>query len=85
MPELPDILVYIEALERRVLGQTVTGFRIASPAMMRTYDPPYESVVGERVDSIQRVGKRIVFGFNDHEGGRPPSDPPPEAATSPPL
>lgn len=78
MPELPDIVVYIEALERRVLGEVVTGFRIASPAVMRTFDPPYDSVVGERVDSIRRVGKRIVFGFGDHhEGGRPPSDAPP--------
>ena len=78
MPELPDIVVYIEALERRVLGERVTGFRIASPAVMRTYEPPYDSVVGEEVVSIQRVGKRIALGFGDNrEGGRPSSDPPP--------
>jgi formamidopyrimidine-DNA glycosylase len=65
VPELPDIVVYIEALERRVLGETVTGFRIASPAVLRTYDPPYDSVVGRRVEAIDRVGKRIVFGFGD--------------------
>jgi formamidopyrimidine-DNA glycosylase len=65
VPELPDIVVYIEALERRVLGETVTGFRIASPAVLRTYDPPYDSVVGRRVEAIERVGKRIVFGFGE--------------------
>jgi formamidopyrimidine-DNA glycosylase len=61
MPELPDIVVYIESLERRVLGDTVTGVRVTSPAVMRTYHPPYDAPVGEKVTSIQRVGKRIVF------------------------
>ncbi|MGH3649177.1 MAG: Fpg/Nei family DNA glycosylase [Acidimicrobiia bacterium] len=65
MPELPDIVVYMEALERRVLGEEVTGFRIASPAVMRTYDPPYDSVVGREVGSLRRVGKRIVIGFGE--------------------
>lgn len=65
MPELPDIVVYIEALERRVLGRGLNGLRIASPAVMRTYDPPYDSVVGRSVESLGRVGKRIVFGFTE--------------------
>jgi formamidopyrimidine-DNA glycosylase len=67
MPELPDIVVYIEALERRVLGERVTGFRVISPAVMRTYDPPYDAPVGGTVVSLQRVGKRIVFGIGDGE------------------
>jgi len=66
MPELPDIVVYLEALERRVLGQVVRGVRIASPSVLRTYDPPYDAPVGSAVESLQRVGKRIVFGV---EGG----------------
>jgi formamidopyrimidine-DNA glycosylase len=63
VPELPDIVVYLEALERRVLGEVVRGVRIASPSVLRTYDPPYDAPVGRSVESLQRVGKRIVFGL----------------------
>jgi formamidopyrimidine-DNA glycosylase len=65
VPELPDIVVYLEALEQRVLGEVVRGVRIASPSVLRTYDPPYDAPVGRKVESLQRVGKRIVFGFED--------------------
>jgi formamidopyrimidine-DNA glycosylase len=65
VPELPDIVVYLEALERRVLGEVVRGVRIASPAVLRTYDPPYDAPVGHKVETLQRVGKRIVFGFEE--------------------
>ncbi len=65
MPELPDIQVYIEALERRVLGAEVTGVRVTSPAVLRTYDPPYDAPVGRTVRSLHRVGKRIVFGLGN--------------------
>ncbi len=65
MPELPDIVVYIEALHPRVMGDKVTGVRISSPAVMRTYDPPYDAPVGRTVESLDRVGKRIVLGFSD--------------------
>jgi formamidopyrimidine-DNA glycosylase len=61
VPELPDIVVYIEALEKRVAGGKVTGIRISSPAVLRTYDPPYDTVVGEPVHRLHRVGKRIVL------------------------
>ncbi len=61
MPELPDIVVYIEALQRRILGETVTGVRVVSPAVMRTYDPPYDAPVGRAVTDLHRVGKRIVL------------------------
>lgn len=67
VPELPDIVVYLEALERRVLGRELTGIRVVSPAVMRTYDPPYDAPVGSVVASLNRVGKRIVFGFD--QGG----------------
>ncbi len=63
MPELPDITVYIEALERRVLGETLRGVRVASPAVLRTYDPPFDAAAGSAVKAIHRVGKRIVFEF----------------------
>jgi formamidopyrimidine-DNA glycosylase len=58
---LPDIVVYIEALEKRLLGEEVTGFRVASPAVLRTYDPMYTAVVGEKITGFDRIGKRIVF------------------------
>ncbi len=65
MPELPDIVVYIEALEKRLLGEEITGFRVASPAVLRTYDPMYTAVVGERVTGFDRIGKRIVFELSN--------------------
>lgn len=65
MPELPDVVVYIEALERRVLCREVTGVRVVSPAVMRTYDPAYDAPVGRKVVSLRRVGKRIVLGFGE--------------------
>ena len=65
MPELPDIVVYIEALERRLLGKTITGFRVASPSVLRTYDPLYSDVVGEQVIGFDRIGKRIVFALTN--------------------
>ncbi|MGD2103079.1 MAG: DNA-formamidopyrimidine glycosylase family protein [Acidimicrobiia bacterium] len=63
MPELPDIVVYIEALGRRVLDREVTGVRVAHPSVLRTYDPPYDAPVGRTVAALHRVGKRIVFEF----------------------
>ncbi len=61
MPELPDIVVYLEALERTVLHRHVRGFRVASPSVLRTYDPPYHSVVDREVVGLRRIGKRIVW------------------------
>ena len=63
MPELPDIVVYIEALERRVVGAEVTKVRIASPSVLRTFKPPYDAPTGRVVTRLQRVGKRIVFAL----------------------
>src|SRR5262249_32448985 len=65
MPELPDITVYIEALRARVAGEVLQRIQIASPFLLRTYDPPIEAVEGQMVRGFERLGKRIVFRFDD--------------------
>ncbi|HST78059.1 MAG TPA: DNA-formamidopyrimidine glycosylase family protein, partial [Verrucomicrobiae bacterium] len=64
MPELPDITVYIEALEQRVLGHVLERIQIAGPSLLRTADPPISSAEGRKVSEVRRVGKRIVFGLD---------------------
>ena len=64
MPELPDVTVYIEALERRVLGTTLEGVRLASPFLLRSVDPPIAEAAGREVASVSRLGKRIVVGID---------------------
>jgi formamidopyrimidine-DNA glycosylase len=63
VPELPDITVYIEAIEKRILGQTLERVRIAQPFLLRTAVPPLANVEGREVVSLRRVGKRIAFGL----------------------
>jgi formamidopyrimidine-DNA glycosylase len=63
MPELPDIVVYIEALEARVLQQVLEGIRIASPFVLRSVDPPIAALNGRRVTALHRLGKQIVLEF----------------------
>jgi len=63
MPELPDITVYVEALESRLLKQTVNELIITSHFLMRTAVPDIQEIVGEPINSVQRLGKRIVLGF----------------------
>jgi formamidopyrimidine-DNA glycosylase len=63
LPELPDVVVYIEALEKRILGQKLESLRIASPFLLRTVEPPLESVPGKTVTCLRRLGKRICIGF----------------------
>jgi len=65
VPELPDITVYIDALDRRVLGQTLSRIRIASPFLLRTAVPPISKCEGRKVITLRRIGKRIAFGFDD--------------------
>ena len=65
MPELPDVAVYIEALEKRILGQRLEAVRIASPFLLRTVDPPLESTTGKIVKCLRRLGKRICIGVED--------------------
>lgn len=63
MPELPDIVVYVEALEKRLTGQTLEKVRVKSPFLVRSVEPPVAAVQGRRVAGMQRLGKRIVFAF----------------------
>lgn len=65
MPELPDIAVYIEALEKRILGQTLERVRLASPFLLRTVDPPLRAAEGKKVRQLRRIGKRIAIGLDD--------------------
>ena len=64
MPELPDIVVYIEALDKRILGQTLDRVRIASPFLLRTADPPLRLAEGKTVRELRRVGKRIAIALD---------------------
>ncbi len=66
MPELPDIVVYIEALEKRILGETLEEVRIVSPFLLRTATPPVSSASGKKVLQIRRMGKRICIGLENN-------------------
>jgi formamidopyrimidine-DNA glycosylase len=61
MPELPDVVVYIEHLERRTRGQALEGARLGSPFVLRSADPPLQAAFGKKVLGLRRMGKRIVF------------------------
>ncbi|HUK12010.1 MAG TPA: DNA-formamidopyrimidine glycosylase family protein [Thermoanaerobaculaceae bacterium] len=61
MPELPDIVVYVEAIAARVVGLPLTRVRLASPFLLRTVDPPLAAAEGRTVRGVSRLGKRIVL------------------------
>lgn len=61
MPELPDITVYVEALDRRMTGRALEGVRVASPFLLRTARPPLKEAFGRRILGFRRLGKRIVM------------------------
>ena len=61
MPELPDIVVYLESIDRRIRGHSLLGIRIASPFLLRTVDPPIRELEGRRVAALRRLGKHIVI------------------------
>ncbi|MBV9725505.1 MAG: formamidopyrimidine-DNA glycosylase [Gammaproteobacteria bacterium] len=65
MPELPDLTVYLEALEQRLLGQTLERVQIVSPFLLRTAEPPVQSAEGHRVTGIRRIGKRLAIGLDE--------------------
>jgi len=65
MPELPDVIIYIEALERRLVGQTLDRIRIKSPFVLRSVTPPITSIEGRKVEGFSRLGKQIVFHFEN--------------------
>jgi formamidopyrimidine-DNA glycosylase len=64
VPELPDIALYLHALETRVVGQRLDRVRMASPFLLRTVDPPLTSLHGSVIRRLRRLGKRIVFEFD---------------------
>ncbi|HTT03082.1 MAG TPA: DNA-formamidopyrimidine glycosylase family protein [Steroidobacteraceae bacterium] len=66
MPELPDITVYVEALQRRLSGARLESARITHPFLLRSFEPPLSALNGRCVQSVRRLGKRIAIGF---EGG----------------
>lgn len=70
MPELPDVTIYIEALEKRILGRRLENLRIVSPFLLRSVDPPVSSAIGKRVIALRRVGKRICIGLGEETEAR---------------
>lgn len=65
MPELPDIVVYLEALEQRIVGHVLLRSAIGGPFLLRTAHPPIESIHGHTVTALRRLGKRIAIGFDN--------------------
>ena len=65
MPELPDIVVYLEALESRILGSELKRVQIGSPFLLRTAEPPVDLAVGHKVIALRRIGKRIAIGVDN--------------------
>jgi len=70
VPELPDITVYIEALDARIRGATLEQAEIRNPFLLRTVEPPVARCVGRRVTELRRLGKRIAIGFDNDNAGR---------------
>jgi formamidopyrimidine-DNA glycosylase len=65
MPELPDITIYLEALERDILDRKLERVRINNPFLVRSFDPPLDSAHGKKVLELRRLGKRIAIGLED--------------------
>jgi len=65
VPELPDVTVYVESLERRIAGVRLDGVRLASPFVLRSVDPPLDACRGRTVVGVERIGKRIAIGLDD--------------------
>jgi formamidopyrimidine-DNA glycosylase len=65
MPELPDIVIYVESLASRVLGRPIQAIRVASPFFVRSFQPPLTAAHGKKVLGLSRLGKRIVISLED--------------------
>ena len=65
MPELPDVTIYIEALEARLVGHTLEKITLKNPFLLRTAEPPLSACEGRAVRSLRRLGKRIAIGLDD--------------------
>jgi formamidopyrimidine-DNA glycosylase len=63
MPELPDIVLYLEALRPRIQGQRLERIRLANPFLLRSVEPPLKEAHGRTVNELRRLGKRIVIGL----------------------
>ena len=76
MPELPDLIVYIEALERFVVGHRLERVQLLSPFVLRSVDPPIDAVFGRTVRGVERIGKRLAFAFEPALESATHGDPP---------
>lgn len=65
MPELPDVIVYCDALQRAVVGATIQDVVCLGPSLLRTFEPPVEDAVDRQVVAIHRFGKRIALKLSD--------------------
>lgn len=65
MPELPDIEAYLAAMRPKIVGNELTGVRVSSISLLKTFDPPLEAASGRKVEGLRRLGKRIVFELGD--------------------
>ena len=65
MPELPDVVVYLEALTRHVVGRRLERLALLSPFVLRSVDPPIDAINGRTIAGVRRIGKRIVLDFGD--------------------
>ena len=63
MPELPEIVLYLHALEERIIERRLERLRIASISLLKTFDPPAATLEGKRIIGLRRLGKRIVIDF----------------------
>jgi formamidopyrimidine-DNA glycosylase len=65
LPELPDVVVYLEALNRETVGRRLARIHLLSPFVLRSVDPPITTLYGQTIRSVRRIGKRIVLEFAD--------------------
>lgn len=63
MPELPDVVVYVEALQSRIVGRRLEGTRMVHPFLLRSVEPAIDSAAGRQVETVKRIGKRIAIGL----------------------
>ncbi len=65
MPELPEVVAYVDALERRLVGRVLEKIRIRTPSILRTFEPKVAELEGKQVAGLRRMGKRVVFEMED--------------------
>ena len=65
MPELPDIELYLHALQSRIVGRRLDQIRLASPFLVRSFDPPIDQANGRKIVALRRLGKRLVWSMED--------------------